>query len=399
MQKVVLATHGVGPSNQAIESEVAQRFEKERGVKVEVVILPPAEYDSKIVSMILGGNPPDVIYSAARNIGAFLSAGIVQPLNPFLDRDPDFRLQDFFPTIVNAFTFDGRIYGIPRGNQPTVVYVNRTALTDAGLGTPPVDWQWEGAFLDIARRLTRDVNGDGVPDVYGLHDGGNWWWGVVWSYGGSFLDATEKRYTLGSPAGVAALRFVASLSQQHRVAPGPQGTIGSVLDAFVNGKAVMMMNNAVVSAQPSLRQASFQWEVVEVPAGPVGRATTLDGAGYSLVAQARNPQLGWELIKALSSEQGNASLTRAFLPGQVLPSRRSVALGKDFLLAPPPPSDRMPFVRALAYARTPFVGKEKWPELSRILDQQAIQPLLRGEVEARVALERIGPAIEAVLAH
>ena len=396
-QKLILATHGVGTDNHAIEQEIADAFAKEHGVEVDLVIFTGGEYEGKVISMILSGNPPDVMYSAARMNGSFVGSGIVQSLNPFLERDPDFHIEDFFPAIVAGLTVDGEVYGIPRGNQPNVMFLNYTQFAEAGLPIPDRNWTWGDGFLNAARRLSRDTNRDGVADVFGFHDGGIWWWSVVWSHGGSFLDDSESRYTLNQPAGVGALDFVASLSLEHGVAPGTRANIGGPIPAFANGAAAMMPSSAAGSANPMMQGLPFEWGVVEMPVGPLGRATIVDGAGYSIAATARNPELGWALIKALTNEAGISSLTRAFTPGQVLPSRRSVALGEDFLLAGGALHDRMPFIQALEYARLPYVGKEKWPELWGTLNRDAIQPILRGDTSAQVALDAIAPAIEAIL--
>lgn len=395
--KVTLATPAVG-GGIAIEQEAAESFTKATGVDVEIRILQSATYEDQLITLFAAGSPPDVLYSAARNIGQLFQAGIVQPLDPFMARSRDFDIRDFFPTIVRAFTIDNRIYGVPRGNQPFVMYVSRTIFEESGVSLPTPNWTWERQFLDIARRLTKDADGDGIPEVYGFNDvGTEWWWPLVWSFGGGFLDPAEKSYTLNQPAGVAALRFMTSLSQVERVAPGPLVGLGGVMPAFVNKKAAMFSSDAVVGAQPGMQEAPLNWEVEEIPVGPAGRQTRLDGAGYSLSSQARQPELAWEFLKALTSEAGIKSLTRAFRPGQVVPSRRTVALGEDFLRAPAPPASRMPFIRALDYARAPYVGKEKWTELRQILMSQTINPLHRGDVDVVAAVDRIAPAIEAVL--
>ena len=389
-QQLVLATHGVGIDNIAIEQEIVEKFEAEFGVDVELVIFTSAEYEEKIVSLIVSGNPPDVMYSAARINGSYVGKSLVQSLNPFIERDGDFSLDAYFPSILAGFTIDGQIYGIPRGNQPNVMFLNLTKFAEAGLAAPSRDWTWHGEFLDAARRLT-------TQQTMGFHDAGILW-PVVWAFGGAFLNEVETEYTLNQPAGVAALEFIASLSLEHGVSPGVMVNVGGNIPAFANGAVAMMSTNAAGSANPAMQGLPFDWAVEEMPVGPAGRATVIDGAGYSIAATARNPELAWELIKALTDEAGISSLTRAFNPGQVLPSHRSVAMSEDFLYAPGEPADRMPFIRALEYARLPYVGKEKWPEIWSVLNSEAIQPIMRGDLSPQIALDSVVQKINAILA-
>jgi len=388
-QQLVLATHGVGTDNRAIEQEIVEEFEAKFGVDVEIVIFTSAEYEEKVISMILSGNPPDVMYSAARINGSYVGKSLVQSLNPFIERDSVFRLDEYFPSIIAGFTIDGEIYGIPRGNQPNVIFANLTQFAEAGLPSPTRDWTWDGEFLDAARRLTRD-------QTFGFHDGGILW-PVVWAFGGSFLDQAESVYTLNQPPGVTALEFIAALSFEHGVSPGTQVNVGGPIPAFANGAVAMMSSNAAGSANPALQDLPFDWSVEEMPLGPAGRATAIDGAGYSIAATSRNPELAWELLKALTDEAGITSLTRAFNPGQVLPSHRSVAMSEHFLFAEGPLADRLPFIRALEYARLPYVGQEKWPELWSVLNGEAVQPIMRGDLSPQIALDAVQSKINAIL--
>jgi multiple sugar transport system substrate-binding protein len=393
-EKVVFVTQAEGIGGDVvIERLIIDEFVRTHNVEVEVIAIPSAEYNAKVINMIIGGTAPDVIYTRADLNTNYVGMGLVQPLSRYINADKSVDLSDFFPAIVRAFTIDGQLYALPRGNQPVVMYYNATALSQAGLSAPDPNWTWEGQFLEYAKRLTVDNNGDGHPDVWGFLDGGVWYWAAVWAFGGSFLDEKESAYTLNRPAGVRAFEFLASLTQVHLVAPGNLGR-----DAFYQGRGNMVPTDAVASAQLRKMNPGFEWEVVEMPLGPAGRATTLNGAGYSLATGAKNPQLGWELIKALTSEKGIDILTRAYDVGQVVPTRRSVAQSTAFLRADPPPHNRAAFMRALEYAQIIYVGKQKWPRLNSAITPVA-SAIITGKSGAQQGLDSIASTVASILAE
>ncbi len=60
-----------------------------------------------------------------------------------------------------------RLYAVPWAANPKLLLYNKAAFREAGLpdDAPPKTWD---ELLEAARRLTRDTNGDGKPDVYGF---------------------------------------------------------------------------------------------------------------------------------------------------------------------------------------------------------------------------------------
>ena len=49
------------------------------------------------------------------------------------------------------------------------MFVNKTLLAHEGLAMPPLDWTWTD-FCALSRQLTKDTDGDGVPDQFGYYD-------------------------------------------------------------------------------------------------------------------------------------------------------------------------------------------------------------------------------------
>ena len=96
-----------------------------------------------------------------------------------------------------------------------VVYYNRSLFDDLGVPPPPQDqWTWE-EFLQTARSVTRDRDGDGTTDIYAIDFPRRLfeWIPWVWSAGGDILDPRGISTVgyLDSEPTVETFEFLASL--------------------------------------------------------------------------------------------------------------------------------------------------------------------------------------------
>jgi multiple sugar transport system substrate-binding protein len=68
-----------------------------------------------------------------------------------------------------------------------------------------------------------------------------------------------------------------------------------------------------------LSQATFNWNVAEVPAGPAGQSNFLFWGAYVVNANTANPEAAWELVNALTSAdvQSQVAALGANFPSRV----------------------------------------------------------------------------------
>lgn len=359
------------------------------GMEVELVSIPGGTYVSKLIAMMAGGAAPDVSVVALRMLGELREKGALEPLNPHIHRDKSFTVSAFFPLVMNAATINGQVYMIPRGNQSTAMLYNTDKMAEVGLPPPVREWRWEHEFIDTARKLNIDRNGDGTLDQFGFIGRGDWWWSLVWANGGAFLSDDDTRYVLGQPPGVRSIQFVADLQHVYHVT-ARAGELPSG-DAFPNGYVAMVAGTHNYTRDLSI--AGFtSYDVVELPSGTAGRSSQMDGAGYGIPVGCAHPREAWEFIKHLTSEE---ALIELIQERPLVPTRRSVALG-PFLAKPAPPANRRAFVDALSYVRIPYVGGTKWSELQKALNG-ALAPVWSGQQSAAQALTSLEPTVRSIL--
>ena len=136
-------------------------------------------------------------------------------------------------------------YSEPR----TGVYFNKRLLNDAGIDPETIydmqadgTWTWE-AFEDVMSKVQRDIDNDGVIDVYGMTlNEGNMTTAAVFSNGGSYIGKNEDGYyyNLEAPETLEALEWTVDMFNKYDL-PDPEGAEWDYYkEAFINGMAAFM---------------------------------------------------------------------------------------------------------------------------------------------------------------
>ncbi|HPD18192.1 MAG TPA: extracellular solute-binding protein, partial [Candidatus Goldiibacteriota bacterium] len=143
-----------------IKKSVA-RFEKENpDIKVKLERLPAGDpYTEKILTMIAGGNPVDIMFCNAERFYNYAARGILLPLNDFVKKY-NFPIDKFYKRIVQKFSIGDNLYVLPRDIAPVcVVFYNKHLFDEAGLAYPTNDWTWDD-LVRYGQALTKK-NPDG----------------------------------------------------------------------------------------------------------------------------------------------------------------------------------------------------------------------------------------------
>ncbi|NLN18497.1 MAG: extracellular solute-binding protein [Firmicutes bacterium] len=130
------------------------------GVRIELMHVTSGNMPEKMISMALGGQIVDVWMSNADTALTYYTAGITTALNSFMDNDPTFNRDRFFPAALEAYARGGIQYGLSSHFQVTSIWYNKELFDKTGLHYPKDDWSWE-QFRDYAKKLTQDYDNDG----------------------------------------------------------------------------------------------------------------------------------------------------------------------------------------------------------------------------------------------
>jgi len=252
----------------------------------------------KIQTMIAGGSAPDVMYTWPDVFPEFVQKGVYMPLDEYMARDGISRAQ-WFRNLADFYTKDGVVYGLPRSWHPFIIFYNKDLFQREGVPYPDESWTFDD-LVRYGRKLTRDVNDDGLVDQYAI---ANIPWRVfAWAYGGRTFDEAGKCY-LDDPGTAEGLQLYQDLIWKYHISPSPQQQALSqnAQDMFKTGRIAMF--SLGIWCVPDFREIEgFAWDVAVMPAGKQ-RVTQLVTAGWSAYRDTPHPDEAWELIKYLSGRE------------------------------------------------------------------------------------------------
>ncbi len=316
-------------------------------------------------------------------------------LNPYIDNDPDFNLEAYFPDVVRRFTRDGKVLGIPRDTAPfACVYYNKRLFDAAGIEYPTDDWNWDD-MLEKAQALT-EAGAPGKPAQYGFYC--PFYENFVYSAGGSVVDDVNNptKCTIDSKKSVEGLKFFAELHTKYKVSPDPEALSGlgkSANQLFMTGQVAMY--NSGIWETPALRRIkSFDWDVAMFPKGPTGvRGFATGGSAYCILKSTKYPDEAWEVVKALAGAKGQIMMAKK---GLAQPAIKSIAEGQYWATDGKKPLNKSMLNEAVKYVvYSPF--DPKWREAQDKYIYPELDRLRLGKVTAEEFADIVTPEVDKLL--
>lgn len=347
------------PQEGEVWQQIANAFEAQHpDINVSIEVADWDGYWEKLRVQIAGGTPPDVFAMDAPLYPDWQSRGVLLNLQPYLDAEPD-SLTGIYPITLEAYKTDSGLFGLPRDFQTIVLFYNKDMFDAAGVAYPSADWTWDD-FRVAAKSLTIDKDSDGTVDQWGawaeVYDMEPLWGPVVWSHGGQIVDLAAGKTLIDSPEALAGFEFIRSIWLDDKSMPTSEQLSQYGWDGLLSGVAAMGFSGHW--SVPEYAAAGLNLGVAPVPAGPAGRATMVNSAGFVISANTPNPDAAWQFVKYATSEAGQTELAKI---GLAIPIRESVA-SSDAYLGQAAHIDHSLFVDALEYARVKpsFKGYEEW---------------------------------------
>jgi multiple sugar transport system substrate-binding protein len=290
------------------------------------------EYRGVMLTALASDPLPDVFQLDDNDVPALADRGQALDLAPYLSR-AGVDLARYDPAVLAVFRRGAAVYALPRGYTPLMVAYNLDLLDRAGIAYPADDWTWDDLQW-AARRLTRDADGDGRIDHWGVAFDRRpaFWLPWIWAGGGDVLCPGGRRASgcLDAPATVAAIRWYAGWVTRDGVAPRPHDPRGSTAESarlFAAGRVAFLTvgHAAVRDFRASVAAGRLRVGFAPIPhrAG-VAPATVLYASGYAVPARALGRKAPVELVADLTDSVADAARGEA---GIELPAVGAAAQG------------------------------------------------------------------------
>jgi multiple sugar transport system substrate-binding protein len=361
-------------------------------VTVDVQVSDWDSYWTKLKTLLAANSSPDVFAMDAPLYLDYQARGSLLNLQPYIDKNPG-MLDGLFPNTLEAYKTPQGYFGLPRDFQTIVVFYNKDMFDKAGVAYPKAGWTYDD-LRATAKVLTKDTNGDGTIDQFGYvidpWDMEPGWSEIIWAYGGDIISADHTKTLIGEPKARQAWQFLYDMMLVDKTIPDPNTTSQYGGDLFLSGNAAMMaMGHWAV---PSYADATFKWDVVPMPAGPAGQATSVNSAGFVVGKDSAHPDAAFAFIKFVLSQAGQTRLAQM---GFACPVLKSVAASPAFLQQKAQINNQI-FIDSLAYAhmKPVFKGYDEWASVVG----DGMTPVWNGEADLTKTLDKIILDADAVLA-
>ena len=157
-----------GYSYQILDDAIVLFGKENPGVKVEYVSgILKENYIEWLSGQMIMGNAPDVFIIFGENFNDFAEIGGLKNLDSLMEADDSFTQERFYSSAFAGGKYKDGQYALPYECAPKLMFVNKTILTAEGIELPKEDWTWDD-FYEICRRVTKDTDGNGVPDQFGV---------------------------------------------------------------------------------------------------------------------------------------------------------------------------------------------------------------------------------------
>lgn len=296
--------------------EYLSGLEKQYNFKFEFKEVPYYQMMSVYISGVTAGDPPaDIIDVSIRSFyPALVTKNMIMPLSDF--EYFDFKDPKWTPLTIKTGTYKNKVYGCDTYRRGGVLlFWNKSMFEREGLpnlydlqtnGT----WTWD-KMMDIAKKATKDLNGDGTVDQYGM--GGEFYpqYAAVYSNKAAFVDfSTEKPvFALNQNNGIQALQYVQDLKTSPDLWIPPLSGWDHGFKQFKEGKVAMTAAEYWVDNSYEFSEMEDEYGAVMFPKGPQGEdyvSVAADFGLYTIPTSTEKPeQVAFILNKFLSPLEGD----------------------------------------------------------------------------------------------
>lgn len=361
-----------GPLGKQLDEMIAEFNDIHPGGEVRASHM--GSYDvlaQKLMGAVASNSPPVLAQMYESWTDQFFKAGMLQPMEEYIERDSLFSLEDFFPVFIEDNTFDSVVVTLPFNKSVPVFYYNRDLFDSCGIEEFPRNWQ---DFRQTCQRLRK----------YGVWPTS---WPVdVWYFstmlyqeGGVLYDIKTRTPRFNDEHGVRVLEYLLRLVKDSLlyVNPGFQRQV-----EFVSGN-VAMIPASVVSWAFLKGKHDFAMKVVPFPHGKK-KAVVIAGTNIGMFKNASTAQkeLAWAFVRWFLEPENQVRWTRASF---YLPTRLSTISLPAFQLFCEENEGYADIVAELSSARTEPKVKEWFTGRIYLID--ALEEVVRLERTPQKALD------------
>jgi multiple sugar transport system substrate-binding protein len=286
--------------------QVVDMFTKANpGITVEFNVVPYANYEDKVRTVLAAGDAPDIVQVNDDYVSTYTARNLIQPLDPWISKS-GLKRDDMYKSIWDFNINNGKMMALSPVNKVRTLIVNKELLAKAALAPIPPkpetpSWNWD-ALVEYAKKLT--VRQGDKTSQWGaaiISDSASDQIYTVNAQGEGMFSKDGKQLAAAWPEGIEAIQYLADLTHKHKVQPlwGTAQNAANITNMFLSQQVAIMAGGSMSIA--SLEPAKFAWDFAPQAMKKYGRN---EGSlvCFAIPKNAKAPARAWKLMEFMFNE-------------------------------------------------------------------------------------------------
>lgn len=255
--EITYANFNASGGNEETLQKMYEAFHEEYpNITVNIETIGYDDYFTQMQTRVAGGTAPDCYELNIENFAAYANKGVLAELTGI-------DTSGYNATALNAFSVNGKQYGVPGNFSNVVLIYNKDLFDQAGVSYPTDDWTWDDA-MEACEKIS--ALGD---NIYGIYQPitFNEFFKVAAQYGGGVLNADKTEFTINSEENLKAATMMISKVTDTNVQPteAQMGGMGD-WDLFESGR-LGMIPTGIWAFNTFADACDFNWDICVEPGG------------------------------------------------------------------------------------------------------------------------------------
>jgi len=267
--------------------------------------------DQELAQGFAAKKPADVFYLSTGSLAGYASNGSLLAYGDLLKNK-----DDFYPSLVSNFTYDGKLYCAPKDFSTLQLIINTDMWSAAGLTEADYPKTWDDLEA-VSKKLT-DSKHTGLV-ISGQYERLG---AFMVEAGGNLMNDDSTEATADSDANVQALTYAKKLLNEGVMKFAADVGAGWGGEALGKGLAAMTIEGNWIAGGMQSDYPDIKYKVIPLPSGPQGQGTLQFTNCWGIAADSPNQAAALKLVEQLTSKDDQLGFAKAF---GVMPSIQSAA--------------------------------------------------------------------------
>ena len=339
----------------AILKQIIEDYEnKNPAVKIEFIHVPE-NYFRKLHLLYASKTEPDVVFVNNTYAPLYIKADLFEDLSS-LNTD-----NAFFKSATDCFTYNGKLFAIPRDVSGLVIYVNKDIIKFPEKIKSIYDLKKYAKISTTENRFGLNFENNPLFWIYYLE-----------YFGGGILSDDGQKIIFNSEESKKGLEFYSDLINKDGSVPHKSQMSGMTsAQMFINGKITMYLSGRWLV--PKFRETvKFDWDIIPFPYDNNSK-NLIDASGWAVSKSSKHKKVAFDFVKYLSSKEVSEIFTKS---GLITPARTDVANSEIFLSKEQKPKSSHVFIDIMKNSKSTPVNEN----YAKITDEiiNATEPVFNG---------------------